>query len=152
MPLYRCEWPNGDVSFVLADNVEDAVVKLDEWGEATPRMIRRVQQFMIDLTPRREVLHKRDALLRSGQEDDQAEPTWELGELGECMIPGEPGGLPSDELTFRRIQSFEKQSARRDHALRRRAKAERDGTLVDLTARRLRKLQESLASLLGDDA
>ncbi|MBL8632455.1 MAG: hypothetical protein JNM40_04475 [Myxococcales bacterium] len=149
MPLYRCEWPNGDVSFVLADNIEDAIVKLDEWGEATPQMIRRVQQFLIDLSPRRAVLRKRAARLRSGLPDDLGEQTWKLGELGECMIPGEPGGLPSEDLTWQRIRSFAAQRKRQDTQQQQQQDAEQDGTLDSLTARRLRKLQESLASLLG---
>ena len=62
MPLYRCEWPNGDVSFVLADDVQDAIVKLDEWGEATPKMLRKVTQFLIDLSPQRDVLAQRAKL------------------------------------------------------------------------------------------
>jgi len=65
------------------------------------------------------------------------------------MQPGEPGGLPSEEKTWKRIVSFEKQRARHDKERQRRLAAEQDGTLVDLTARRLRNMQISLASLLG---
>jgi hypothetical protein len=149
MPLYRCEWPNGDVSFVLADDVQDAIVKLDEWGEATPKMLRKVTQFLIDLSPQRDVLAQRVKLRSQGRPDDHGEPTWTLADLGECMQPGEPGGLPSEEKTWKRIVSFEKQRARHDKERQRRLAAEQDGTLVDLTARRLRNMQISLASLLG---
>ena len=30
MPVYVCRWPNGDCSVVLAQNEQDAIIKLDE--------------------------------------------------------------------------------------------------------------------------
>ena len=40
MPLYRCNWPNGETSFVLAGDEQDAIAKLDEFDAATPEMLR----------------------------------------------------------------------------------------------------------------
>jgi hypothetical protein len=34
MPLYLCRWPNGDCSVVWARNKEDAIVELDQVGNA----------------------------------------------------------------------------------------------------------------------
>jgi hypothetical protein len=34
VPVYFCRWPNGDLSIVSAPNREEAVVRLDEFGNA----------------------------------------------------------------------------------------------------------------------
>jgi hypothetical protein len=34
MPLFLCRWPNGDCSIVLARTREDAIVELDQVGNA----------------------------------------------------------------------------------------------------------------------
>jgi len=34
MPLYACRWPNGDVSVVQAEDEDDALFLLDEFGAA----------------------------------------------------------------------------------------------------------------------
>jgi hypothetical protein len=43
-----CRWPNADVSFVSARNKEDAIIMLDEWGNAEQAELRRVRNFMVD--------------------------------------------------------------------------------------------------------
>lgn len=45
--LYRCAWPNGDVSLVYAGNIEDAIWLLDEVAEALPEMITEVREALI---------------------------------------------------------------------------------------------------------
>ncbi len=34
MAVFLCRWPNGDISIVSARNKDDAIVKLDEIGNA----------------------------------------------------------------------------------------------------------------------
>jgi hypothetical protein len=46
--MFMCRWPNGDVSFVSARNKEDAIVMLDEFGDAEEAELRRIQNFMVD--------------------------------------------------------------------------------------------------------
>ena len=46
--MFMCRWPNGDVSFVSARNKEDAIVMLDEWGNAELAECRQIQNFMAD--------------------------------------------------------------------------------------------------------
>ena len=48
MPIFMCRWPNGDLSFVASRSREDAIVLLDEWGNAEEAELRRVQDFMVD--------------------------------------------------------------------------------------------------------
>jgi len=43
-----CRWPNGDVAFVSASNKEDAVVMLDELGNAELAELRQIRDFMVD--------------------------------------------------------------------------------------------------------
>lgn len=45
-----CRWPNGDLSFVSAPNMEDAIVMLDEWDNAELAELRRAQDFMVDFS------------------------------------------------------------------------------------------------------
>lgn len=47
--LFRCDWPNGDVSFVLAEDEEDAIFKLDEVAAAESSMLVEVDTFQIHL-------------------------------------------------------------------------------------------------------
>ncbi len=49
MPLYRCDWPNGETSFVLAHDEQDAIDKLDEFDAAETSMLREVSDFMISI-------------------------------------------------------------------------------------------------------
>ena len=49
MPVYCCRWPNGDVSFVTARNREDAVIALDEIGNAETADIFGLRNFMLHL-------------------------------------------------------------------------------------------------------
>ena len=48
MPIFMCRWPNGDLSFVSSRSREDAIVLLDEWGNAEEAELRRVQDFIVD--------------------------------------------------------------------------------------------------------
>jgi hypothetical protein len=43
-----CRWPNADLSFVSARNKEDAIVMLDEFGNAEQAELRQIQDFMVD--------------------------------------------------------------------------------------------------------
>lgn len=138
MPLYKCEWPNGDVSFVLARDVDGAIERLDELGEAEPPMLTKLSEFLIDLSPNRKILEANE---RARKEDRDAEGfPWELGELSECLLDPEAGVLPSEEQTLRRLRKLQRQTRAaersRESEAALRARAIRDGTLVDLTARR----------------
>jgi hypothetical protein len=48
VPTFMCRWPNGDLSFVSARNKEDAIIMLDEWGNAELAELRQTQDFMVD--------------------------------------------------------------------------------------------------------
>lgn len=138
MPLFKCEWPNGDVSFVLARDVDDAILRLDEFGDAERPMLTKLSEFMIDLSPNRKILEENERA-RKQDRDEEGFP-WELSEVGECLLDPEAGILPSEEQTLRRLRRAERQTrtgerARASEATLR-ARAIRDGTLVDLTARR----------------
>lgn len=52
--LYRCAWPNGSVSVVLARDKDEAVFLLDEWGSAEPEWLTVLDTFMVDFEPDRE--------------------------------------------------------------------------------------------------
>lgn len=158
MPLFKCEWPNGDVSFVLARDVADAMLRLDEFGDAEPAMLTKLSEFLIDLSPNRKVLEENDRARKEGR-DEEGFP-WQLGELSECLLDPEAGVLPSEEATLRRLRKVQRQTqgeARPSPRVRQtqrpqakvsdekrtregeaalRARAIRDGTLVDLAARR----------------
>ena len=45
MPLFLCPWPNGDCSVVSASNNEDAIVELDQVGNAEGCPIVPLQPF-----------------------------------------------------------------------------------------------------------
>ena len=47
--VYICRWPNGDCSFVSATSRDDAIVKLDEIGNAETSEVFRVPDFMLHL-------------------------------------------------------------------------------------------------------
>jgi hypothetical protein len=47
MPLFLCRWPNGDCSVVWARNKEDALVDLDQVGNAEGCPIRQVRAFQV---------------------------------------------------------------------------------------------------------
>jgi hypothetical protein len=50
MPLYAVRWENGDVSFVVAEDIDDAVIKLDEVGDANGHPIKELgDDFMLHL-------------------------------------------------------------------------------------------------------
>jgi hypothetical protein len=49
MPLFLCRWPNGDCSLVLARTIDDAIVELDQVGNAEGCPITRLRTFQIHL-------------------------------------------------------------------------------------------------------
>ena len=50
MPLYLCRWPNGDCSVVWARTKEDAIVELDQVGNAEGCSLIPLRQFQVHLT------------------------------------------------------------------------------------------------------
>ena len=52
MPLFICRWNNGDCSFVVAPNRTEAIVALDEVGNAESGEIFTIEDFMIHLVLR----------------------------------------------------------------------------------------------------
>lgn len=48
MKLYKCSWPNGSFSFVLARDKLDAIELLDEWDSADIAWLKEVKSFMVD--------------------------------------------------------------------------------------------------------
>jgi hypothetical protein len=48
MPIFLCRWPNGDFSIVAAHDLEDAVIQLDEWGNAEQAQLWPMERCMID--------------------------------------------------------------------------------------------------------
>ena len=73
MPLYKCQWADGAVSFVIAKNKAQAISDLMEVGAANPSEVTVVKDFLVTFTPCVEV------------GDEGRECFWEIGELGECM-------------------------------------------------------------------
>ena len=57
MPLFLCRWPNGDCSVVLARTKDDAIIELDQVGNAEGCPITPVRTFQIQfaLTDRGEL-------------------------------------------------------------------------------------------------
>jgi hypothetical protein len=48
MAMYVCRWPNGDFSIVSAATKEEAVILLDEWGNAERASLKRMPECMMD--------------------------------------------------------------------------------------------------------
>jgi hypothetical protein len=48
MAIYLCRWPNGDFSIVSARTKGDAIVMLDEWGNAEQATLTRMGDCMFD--------------------------------------------------------------------------------------------------------
>jgi hypothetical protein len=46
--MFMCRWPNGDLSFISSRNKKEAIVMLDEWGDAELAELRQVQDLMLD--------------------------------------------------------------------------------------------------------
>ena len=61
MPLFLCRWPNGDCSVVLARTKDDAMIELDQVGNAEGCPMTQVRTFQIQftLTDRGDVALKR---------------------------------------------------------------------------------------------
>ena len=47
MPVFVCRWRNGDLSIVVAQNKEEATIRLDEFGNADHADIFRVKEFSL---------------------------------------------------------------------------------------------------------
>jgi hypothetical protein len=48
MAIYLCRWPNGEFSIVNARTKDDAIVLLDEWGNAELATLTRLTDCMFD--------------------------------------------------------------------------------------------------------
>lgn len=48
MTIYICRWPNGDFSIVNAESIDDAIVLLDEWGDAEEAELTEMSDCMFD--------------------------------------------------------------------------------------------------------
>ena len=46
--MYLCRWPNGEFSIVNAATKDDAIVLLDEWGNAEQAALKRIPECMFD--------------------------------------------------------------------------------------------------------
>lgn len=77
MPLFKCVWPDDDVSFVVAKSKAHAAKLLSEVGDPDESFISLAKDFLVTLTP--------------------ATDDWELGELGECMYNGVLPEIPETE-------------------------------------------------------
>lgn len=148
MHLYRCSWPNGDVSFVLARNIDDAISRLDEFDSAERWMIERVSQFMVDFRASRRVLVG-NARRTADDADADTEFPWRLAGLGECMHDPDAGILPSEETTLERIEAFRKQQKEDEREQKLRRAAVLDGSLVDLSYVRQTRALKRWWALLG---
>jgi len=47
MPLYLCRWPNGDCSIVWARNKDEAVIELDQVGNAEGCPLIPLHEFQV---------------------------------------------------------------------------------------------------------
>jgi hypothetical protein len=76
MGLYRCLWPNGEVSFVVAKDESDAILHLDEFGEADEEMLSEVEDgdFMVTFAASRDEVDEKTG---------EREYDWVLSETGE---------------------------------------------------------------------
>jgi len=50
MAVFLCRWPNGDISIVSARNKDDAIVKLDEIGNADHADLKQLRELLVDFT------------------------------------------------------------------------------------------------------
>lgn len=50
MPLFLCRWPNGDCSVVLARTRDDAIIEVDQVGNADGCPITQVGTFQVHFT------------------------------------------------------------------------------------------------------
>jgi hypothetical protein len=48
MAMYLCRWPNGEFSIVNANTKNDAIERLDEWGNAEQAFLTRMPHCMFD--------------------------------------------------------------------------------------------------------
>ena len=48
MAMYLCRWPNGEFSIVNAATKDDAIIMLDEWGNAEQASLKRMPACMFD--------------------------------------------------------------------------------------------------------
>lgn len=79
MNLYRCRWPNGDVSFVLAPNKKEACYYLDQFADPDPRWLQRIPEhkaegFIVGFRP----VEEADGQVRWDSDGDESEELYEL--------------------------------------------------------------------------
>lgn len=84
MKLYRCDWNNGDVSLVWAEDESDAIFVLDEEGEASLDMLTEIAESgALHLFP----------ISDPEQEDGEDLATWKLEHASEAWSDGGPLSL-----------------------------------------------------------
>jgi hypothetical protein len=101
MPLFLCRWPNGDCSVVLARTKADAIVELDQVGNAEECPITPVRTFQLQfaLTDRGELALERFGDGTKEEVVSFAYPLLEnaLDEAYRGEGDGESEGLPPDK-------------------------------------------------------
>lgn len=48
MPMFLCRWPNGEFSILSARNKSEAIIQLDEWGNAEQARLTRMDRCALD--------------------------------------------------------------------------------------------------------
>lgn len=99
MKLFRCRWPIGEVTFVYARDKNDAVFKLDEFGEADPKWVTPVSSFMVNFSPKRV----------TAEEESEYDYDWELAEM--CEGTSEET-FPSAEQCYRQLEEARAEAER----------------------------------------
>ncbi|MFN2511328.1 MAG: hypothetical protein ABR568_07770, partial [Pyrinomonadaceae bacterium] len=100
MPVYLCRWPNGDLTVVGAPSKQEAIVLLDEFGNADHADIFQVAEFLADfrLTDRGEF-----ELSRFGEAADDRimEKAYPL--LWKAMLSDAAAGLDENSKEYRKV-------------------------------------------------
>ena len=128
MPVFLCRWPNGDISIVAARNKDDAIEKLDEFGNADHADLFQLPDFMVDFT------------LKDGGSLELGDPGFgerTLNQIMEKAYPELEETLMSDELERVQQGTPEYQTV-----IRRAAEAERNRL-----SRRKKKVKEPKTEL-----
>ena len=119
MPMYLCRWSNGDCSAVWAQDEQDAMLKLDEVGDAGGCAISRIPEFQVHFR----LTNWGD--LELDDFGDETEPAiWRLCypllDQVETEIMGEREACGADELTasqrerIRQVVARERERVRSD--------------------------------------
>ena len=89
MPLFLCRWPNGDCSVVLARTKDDAIIELDQVGNAEGCPMTQVRTFQIHfaLTDQGDL-----ALEQFGEGTKEDVISWAYPLLENALADAYPGG------------------------------------------------------------